>query len=393
MLGRGIASVAAKAGFAVTAYDHDRNVSRTAAEHQRSQGLDVCMASSIDEAVIGADYVIEAVIEDLAVKQRLFAHAGAVAPSATLLSNSSCLPIGEIAVGTPNPERAIGMHWFNPPELIPVVEIISGPHTAAATATRATALTKRLGKMPVLVAKDVVGFVGNRLQHALAREALAQVSDGVSDPQSVDRIASETVGQRLALCGPLAEIDQLGARAALAELEEMLPLINRDPVPARLLREKVALGELGAKTGKGFLVWHPGDRERAGAELAAYLTRRLAEPLSSPGALGEFGAGLSGDLLTNARRLRAALWREAIALVASGVCDAETVDLVACRTFGIRLPHMGPLTTADFVGLDLTLAVHERIFPTFDPSPMAPPLLTAKVASAEDAARFITRRA
>jgi 3-hydroxybutyryl-CoA dehydrogenase len=392
MLGRGIASVAARAGFAVTSYDHDPDVSRRAVEYQRSQGLDVRMASSIDEAVTGADYMIEAVIEDLAVKQRLFAVAGALAPSATLLSNSSSLPIGEITVDTPNPERAIGMHWFNPPELIPVVEIISGPRTDATTVTRATAFTKRLGKMPVLVARDAPGFVGNRLQHALSREALSQVSDGVADAYSVDRIVSDTVGQRLALCGPLAEIDQLGAGAALMELEAMLPLINRDPAPARPLREKVARGELGAKTGKGFLVWQPGDRERVAAGLAAYLAHRVAEPPSSLSVLGEFGAGLGGDMLTSARRLRAALWREAIALVAGGVCDAETVDLVACRTFGMRLPHMGPVATADFVGLDLTLAVQERIFPTFDPSTTPSPLLTAKAATVGAPARFITRR-
>ena len=391
MLGRGIASVAARSGFAVTSYDQDPDVSRRAVEHQRSQGLDVHMGSSIDEAVTDADYVIEAVIEDLAVKQRLFAQAGAIAPSATLLSNSSCLPIGEIAVGTPNPERAIGMHWFNPPELIPVVEIISGPRTDAATVARAAALTKRLGKIPVLVARDLVGFVGNWLQHALAREALSQVSDGVADAHAVDRIVSDTIGQRLAVCGPLAEIDQLGAAPALAELEEMLPLINRDPLPARLLREKVARGELGAKTGKGFLVWHPGDRERAAAGLAAYLAHRVSDSPPSIASLGEFGAGQMGDMLTNARRLRAALWREAIALVAGDVCDAETVDLVACRTFGLRLPHMGPVATADFVGLDLTLAVQERIFPSFDPSTTPSSLLMAKAAGGA-AARFITSR-
>jgi 3-hydroxyacyl-CoA dehydrogenase len=197
----------------------------------------------------------------------------------------------------------------------------------------------------------------------------------------------------LAVCGPLAEIDQLGAGAALTEMAEMLPLINRDPVPARLLREKVAGGELGAKTGMGFLAWKPGDRERAAAELAAYLTRRINEPLSSAASLGEFGAGLNGGALTRARRLRAALWREAIALVAGGICDAETVDLMACRTFGMRLPYMGPVATADFVGLDLTLAVHERIFPTFDQSPMPAPLLAAKADQEGAAARFITHRA
>jgi 3-hydroxyacyl-CoA dehydrogenase len=286
------------------------------------------------------------------------------------MSNSSSLPIGEIAVETPSPERAIGTHWFNPPELIPPVEVIPGPCTDAATVARATAFTKRLGKIPVRVAKDVPGFVGNRLQHALSREAFAQISDGMIEAHSVDKIVSDTIGQRLAACGPLAEIDQLGARAAQAELEEILPLINRDPVPARLLREKVARGELGAKTGMGFLTWPPGKRERVAEELAAYLVRRLAEPWSPSGPLGEFGAGLSGTEMTSARRLRAALWREAIALVSGGICDAETVDLMACRTFGIRLPHMGPVATADFVGLDLTLAVHERIFPTFDPSVM-----------------------
>ena len=392
MLGRGIAGVAARAGFPVTAYDIDPDVNHRAIGHLRSQGLNVCMASSIDQAASGADYVIEAVIEDLAIKQRVFAQAGATAPSATLMSNSSCLPIGEIALETPDPERTIGTHWFNPPDLIPPVEVISGPRSDIATVTRATAFTKRLGKIPVFVAKDLPGFVGNRLQHALCREALAQLSQEEADPRSIDTIVSETNGRRLAACGPLAEIDQIGAVAALAELAEMLPLINRDPEPARVLRDKVARGDLGAKTGMGFLAWKPGDRERAAAELATYLARRVAEPLSSA-PLGEFGAGLSGAALTRARRLRAALWREAIALVAGGICDAETVDLMACRTFGMRLPHMGPVATADYVGLDLTLAVQERIFPTFDRSPAPPPLLTAKADQEGAAARFITHPA
>jgi len=124
--------------------------------------------------------------------------------------------------------------------LIPPVEVIPGPRTDEAIVARAAAFTKRLGKVPVLVARDVPGFVGNRLQHALCREALAQVSDGLVDARTVDRIASDTVGQRLTVCGPLAEIDQLGAGAALAELEEMLPFINRDALPARVLRDKVA---------------------------------------------------------------------------------------------------------------------------------------------------------
>jgi 3-hydroxybutyryl-CoA dehydrogenase len=389
LLGRGIARVAARAGFDVVVYDHDSDVSRRVVDDLGSHGLDVRMASSIDEAATGADYLIEAVIEDLAIKQLVFAQAGAAAPSAILMSNSSCLPIGEIAADTGHPERAIGTHWWNPPELIPLVEVISGPRTDATTVARATAFTERLGKIPVLVARDVPGFVGNRLQHALSREALAQVSDG-ADARSVDRIVSDTVGRRLAVCGPLAEIDRLGAAAALGELQEMLPLINRDPAPARLLRDKVARGELGAKTGMGFLSWQPGDRERAATALAAYVTRRVTELPSSP-ALDDFGAGLSGGALLSARRLRAALWREAIALVADGICDAETVDLLACRTFGIRLPHMGPVENADFVGLDLTLAVHERIFPTFDPSPMPSPLLVAKAVERGPAASFLTR--
>jgi 3-hydroxybutyryl-CoA dehydrogenase len=370
MLGRGIARVAATAGFAVNAYDHDPGVNRRAVDDLQSHRLNVRMTSSIEEAVTGADYMIEAVIEDLAIKQRVFAQAGIAAPAAILMSNSSCLPIGEIAAETPNPERAIGTHWFNPPELIPPVEVISGPRTDPAIVARVTAFTKRLGKIPVLVARDVPGFVGNRLQHALSREAFAQVSDGILDAQSVDTIVSNTIGQRLAVCGPLAEIDRLGTGVADAELDEILPLINRDPLPARLLREKVARGELGAKTGIGFFEWPPGKRERVAADLAAYLTRRVTEPSSPSPSLAEFGAGLSGTGLASARRLRAALWREAIALVAGGICDAETVDLMACRTFGIRLPHMGPIATADFVGLDLTLAVHERIFPTFDRSAM-----------------------
>jgi 3-hydroxybutyryl-CoA dehydrogenase len=389
LLGRGIAAVASKAGFDVVAHDHDPGVALRALDHLRSQGLEIQTAPSIEETVTGADHVIEAVVEDLAIKQRVFAQAGAVAPSALLMSNSSCLPIGEIAADTANPERAIGTHWWNPPELIPLVEVISGPRTDAAAVRRATEFTRRLGKVPVPVARDVTGFIGNRLQHALSREALAQVSDGLTDAHTVDRIVSETVGRRLAVCGPMAEIDQVGAGAVVAELEVMLPLINRDPAPARLLREKVARGELGAKTGSGFLTWHPGDRERVAADLSAYVTRRLAEPPSPHRLLGDFATELSGDALVSARRLRAALWREAIALVADGICDAETIDLMACRTFGIRLPHIGLVENADFVGLDLTLAVQARIFPTFDPSVKPSPVLMAKAGQTGPEARFI----
>ena len=365
LLGCGIAEVVSRAGYPVILHDADpaalakgcaavRDAVPEAAARVSGQAV-------LEHAAREADIVIEAIVEDLLVKRQVFARLGAANPEAILMSNSSVLPITQIAMLTARPERTVGTHWWNPPQLIPVVEVIRGRRTVPEVMQRTVDFLVTLGKTPVRVERDVPGFVGNRMQHALWREALALVSDGICAPEAVDRIVAATLGVSLAARGPLAEMQRTGLQEVMRELTEVLPLVDSDPRPARLLREKVADGQLGAKTGRGFLLWPPDARGRAGARLRDHLERRLGDApedtVPPPQPLSEADHKI-------ARRLRAALWREALALLEGGVCAAETVDLMAMKTIGLRLAAMGPVENADYVGLDLTLAIHEAVLPS-----------------------------
>ncbi len=366
LLGRGIAEVVLRAGLPVILHDTQSVALAQACEALRSAvpaaAARVHTQAVLEQAAREAGIVIEAIVEDLRVKQQVFARLDAANPDAVLMSNSSVLPITQIAMLTMRPERAVGTHWWNPPQLIPVVEVIRGQRTAPEIMQRTVDFLVALGKTPVRVERDVPGFVGNRLQHALWREALALVSDGICPPESVDRIVAATLGVSLAERGPIAEMRRAGAHEVARELADTLPGVNSDPGPARLLREKVAEGQLGAKTGQGLLLWPPGARERAAERLRTHLERRLGRaagdcaPVAAP--------PLSVADRQIARRLRCALWREALALVEGGVCAAETVDLMALKTIGLRLAAMGPVENADYVGLDLTLAIHEAVLPS-----------------------------
>lgn len=365
LLGRGIAEVVARAGFPVTLHDTNaialaqaceavRGAVPTAATRVRAQTV-------LEQAARDAEIVIEAIVEDLLVKRQMFARLDAANPDAILMSNSSVLPITQIAMLTTRPERAVGTHWWNPPQLIPVVEVIRGRRTAEEIMQRTVDFLATLGKTPVRVERDVPGFVGNRLQHALWREALALVSDGACTPEAVDRIVAATLGVWLGERGPIAEMRRAGLREVVHELTDTLPWVNSDPRPARSLRERVADGQLGAKTGRGFLLWPPGARARAGERLREHLERRLGRTAGNSVPTDQPLSEADREI---ARRLRVALWREALALVESGVCDSATVDLMAMKTIGLRLAVMGPVENADYVGLDLTLAIHEAVLPS-----------------------------
>lgn len=370
LLGRGIAGVVVRAGFPVILHDSFASslssAHEQASEAARASGVTVRAEAELEKAVADADFVIEAVIENLELKQQIFERMGKASATAILMSNSSVLPIGQIAARTAQPERTVGTHWWNPPQLIPVVEVIRGPHTSEAVMQRSAEFLTQLGKTAVRVERDVPGFVGNRLQHALWREALALVSDGVCEPANADRIIAGTLGHTLAQRGPIAEMNRIGLQKVVQEFESTLPLINSDPQPAKQLREKVAQGQLGAKTGQGFLNWPQGARERAASRLQQHVETRLrlgignSPPTDAP--------ALSAAEESIARRLRVALWREAIALVADKVCDAATVDLMAMNTIGLRLAVMSPVENADYVGLDLTLAIHEAVLPSLNAS-------------------------
>jgi 3-hydroxybutyryl-CoA dehydrogenase len=276
LMGRGIAEVFARAGHPVRLHDLDAGALHRAVDSLHDVDGPVEGSTDLAAAVTGADLVVEAVAEDLEVKRDLFARLDRLVPEALLATNTSVLPVGHIAERTTRPERVVGTHWWNPPGLIPVVEVVRGKHTSDETMERTTALLAGLGKLPVRVERDVPGFVGNRLQHALWREAIALVADGVCTAETVETVVRNTIGLRLAAMGPLENADYVGLDLTLAIHEAVLPALDRSPGPSQLLRDLVAAGDLGAKSGRGFLTWPEGGRERAGARLARHIARQLA---------------------------------------------------------------------------------------------------------------------
>jgi 3-hydroxybutyryl-CoA dehydrogenase len=212
----------------------------------------------LTEAVRDADFVVEAVSENLALKQKLFAELELrVRRDAILASNTSVIPITAIMADLIRKERALGTHWWNPPFLVPLVEVIGTPWTSPQAIAWTMELHKAAGKKPAHVKKDVPGFIGNRLQHALWREAIALVEHGICDAETVDAVIKASFGRRLAVLGPLENADLVGTDLTLAIHDTVLPAIENRPGPSPYLQDLVADGKLGFKSGEGFRKWSP----------------------------------------------------------------------------------------------------------------------------------------
>ena len=223
-------------------------------------------AGSLEEAVAEADYVAEAVPESSDLKAAILSRISAAAPGhAVIGTNTSAIPIGQLANSVTGPERFLGVHWMNPAPFIPGVELIPGPDTAPGVLDFVEALMRGLGKTPARVA-DTPGFVANRLQFALYKEAVQIVDDGTATPAQIDAVVSNTFGFRLALFGPFAIGDMAGLdvyESSFRTLEKAYG--ERFTVPGALV-DAVAEGNLGLKNGRGFRNIDPQDR----AALLAY---------------------------------------------------------------------------------------------------------------------------
>ena len=194
-----------------------------------------------------------------------------VAPDCILASNTSVISITEIAQGARYRDRVVGTHFWNPPYLIPLVEVIKGGETSDATMDKTFNLLKDVGKHPVRVQKDVPGFVGNRLQHALWREALSIVGQGIADAATVDECIKYGFGLRLPVLGPLENVDMVGTDLTLNIHSYILRYLERSPEPSALLIYKVKHNELGFKTGKGYQEWTPEKVKQSRERLLEYL--------------------------------------------------------------------------------------------------------------------------
>jgi 3-hydroxybutyryl-CoA dehydrogenase len=208
----------------------------------------------IDWAHVGM--VVEAATEDLALKQRLFGEVEAlVGTDVPLASNTSNFPIGEIGKNLKYRGRVLGLHFFMPAHLVPLVEIVSADATDPKVAEYVVDLMKHLGKAPIWVKKDVPGFVGNRIQHAMMREALYLIQDGIVSPEGVDTAVRYGFGFRFIACGPMLQKEMSGWDTNFLVASALYPHLYKNDGPPPMLKELIDTNRLGMKTKRGFWEW------------------------------------------------------------------------------------------------------------------------------------------
>jgi 3-hydroxybutyryl-CoA dehydrogenase len=226
---------------------------------------------------IGASQVvIEATPEALERKQELFVELEArVGPETILASNTSGLPITRIAARARRPQRVVGMKFVNPAHLVPLVEVVKGEATDPEIVTQACALLRQIGKRPVAVMRDVPGFLNNRIQQAMRREAISLVARGIASAEDVDAAVRWGFGFRLLGAGTLETMDLVGLEQILKIHEYILPDLEASAEPSPLLRDLVARGDTGARSGRGFLAWDTARERAARARMEALLIEEL----------------------------------------------------------------------------------------------------------------------
>lgn len=286
-MGADIAAILAAHGCSVAVVEPDRErwpklrARVAAAARQLDASVDGAslalagVSSQVAWAAVGL--VIECVPERLDLKQAIFAELERLAPrEAILASNSSSFPITDITRGLAARERMLGLHFFLPAHLVPAVEVIRGEATDEAVWRRAADLVRSWGKIPVMVRKDLPGFLANRIQHALMREAFALIDAGIASPEDVDNAVRYGFGFRYVAAGPLLQKDVAGLDVHHAAATTMYPHLANSAAPGPTLARLVAEGKLGMKTGAGFFAWTSesakAERERYERDLADALT-------------------------------------------------------------------------------------------------------------------------
>ena len=210
------------------------------------------------EALQGAEFVVEAVAEDLEVKRRLFNRIEPQVSAETVLaSNTSSFPISELAGDLSRPQRALITHWFNPPHIVPLVEVVPGERTGAEAVQATLALLGQVGKSPVQLKKEVPGFLVNRIQIAMLREILDLLDRGVADPEEIDRAVKSSIGFRLAAIGPLEVIDFAGLDVTASVFENLVADVRSDRQLPAPLEQAVRSGRFGVKSGEGIYRYTP----------------------------------------------------------------------------------------------------------------------------------------
>ncbi len=275
-MGPGIAAVTASHGIKVRLYDIKPEILEQARNTvdtvygtllasgfltqeqvtQGNEGLEFML--DLKETLEGVDFVIETIPEDLEIKQSFLRQVEPMVPEKTILaSNTSGIPITKLAEACRQPGRVIGMHWSNPPHIIPVIEVIRGAKTEDTTVKATRELVERLQMIPVDVRRDVPGFVENRILYAIMREALHLLDQEVASAEDIDAIVKWGIGYKLSVIGPLELLDVAGLDIYQSVASYLNADLNASSEVSAMVSEKVAKGDLGIKTGKGLFNYQP----------------------------------------------------------------------------------------------------------------------------------------
>jgi 3-hydroxybutyryl-CoA dehydrogenase len=288
LMGHGIALTFARAGHDVRVYDpfteslatlHDRVRASLEALGCETEEAEAALARikavpDLATGVNNADVIFEAAPEKPDLKRQLFRDVEQAAPESCLFaSNTSVIPITTIMQDLEDKTRAVGTHWWNPPHMIPLVEVIRTEWTSDQAFQAVYDLLAVVGKTPVKVEKDVPGFIGNRLQHALWREAVNLVEQGICSAEAVDTVVKSSFGRRLAVLGPLENADLVGTDLTLDIHDNVLFDLDDRGEPSPYLRKLVEEGKLGMKTGEGFRRWKPEEADEIRRRVAVHLRR------------------------------------------------------------------------------------------------------------------------
>jgi 3-hydroxybutyryl-CoA dehydrogenase len=261
VMGRNIARVLLRGGHQVALYSRTEQTLLDAGRSlEREAAAQIAYTTSIGEASAGAKLIIESVPESLAVKILVLREVESAAPAQAVIgSNTSSLPLARLAEALTEPERFLGLHWFNPAHLIPLVEVVPIEQTDPDVVSWSMALLTELGKRPLALPRPIEGFLANRLQYALIREALQLVQDGFATPEQIDAVMTDCLGLRWAVLGPMHSTDLAGVPTAVAVARQLFGGLSNADGPQRVLTDLLESGRLGVSTQAGFFDYPDAD--------------------------------------------------------------------------------------------------------------------------------------
>jgi 3-hydroxybutyryl-CoA dehydrogenase len=363
-MGRGIAQLAALGGYETVLFDADREVLENVgmaigddlgkgvgrgrwSEEEAEAALDRFRTAPNLEGLRGCELVIEAAPERLGLKQEVFRSlAGELGPEPVFASNTSSLRVGDIAAGVPNPERVVGMHFFNPPALMKLVEVVAAERSSAEGLAAATEVAVQMGRTPIR-AKDSPGFVANRLARPFSLESLRMLGDGVADAARIDRVVRLGGGFRM---GPFELLDLIGLDVNL-EIARSFFAQGGEPErwrPSPIQEELVAAGRFGRKSGRGYYEYGEGQGRASDPDLG------IAAPTLDPGQLAKIDPAAE-EILT---RLFAQIANEADFAREEGI--ASDADMETAMKLGFNWP-LGPGGFAELIGPQRALELLEAL--------------------------------